>query len=152
MKYFFKLALLFCGLFILSTANSKETHTVKGVGVQFKPDIVFADQGDIIEFRDMPTHFVDTVKIPEGADKMFSEMGANYSYEIDKPGIYFYKCPPHWGARMGGLIIVGSGLDNEERLIDSLTELKDTIEDKIGQGYLKKVIKNIKKGKVKMPK
>ena len=53
---------------------------------------------------------------------------------------------------MGGLIIVGSGLDNEERLIDSLTELKDTIEDKIGQGYLKKVIKNIKKGKVKMPK
>lgn len=152
MKQFSKLVLALCGLLIISNANSSETYTVKGVGVQFKPDIVFADQGDIIEFRDMPTHFVDVVKIPEGAKKMFSEMGANYSYEIDKPGIYFYKCPPHWGARMGGLIIVGSGLDDKEKLVDSLTEYKDSIEDKIGQGYLKKIIKNIESGKIKTPK
>ncbi|MCK5832019.1 MAG: hypothetical protein KAH20_17140 [Methylococcales bacterium] len=151
MKHLLKLTSALFGLLMLSTAHSKETHTVKGVGIQFKPDVVFADQGDIIEFRDMPTHFVDVVKIPDGADKMISKMGANYSYEIDKPGVYFYKCPPHWGARMGGLIIVGSGLNNEESLVDTLTEYKDTIEDTIGKGYLKKVIKKIKKGKIKIP-
>lgn len=151
MKKALKIVLVLAGLLMLSTANSKETHTVKGVGIQFKPEIVFADQGDIIEFRDMATHFVDVVKIPEGAERMISSMGANYSYEIEKPGVYVYKCPPHWGARMGGLIIVGVGLQDEEGLVDTLTEYIDTMKDTIGKGYLKKIIKKIKKGKIKMP-
>ncbi|MCF6204501.1 MAG: plastocyanin/azurin family copper-binding protein [Methylococcaceae bacterium] len=152
MKHLLKFTLILSGLLMFSVANSKETHTVKGVGIQFKPDIVFASQGDIIEFRDMPTHFVDVVKIPDGAEKMISDMGANYSYIVDKPGIYFYKCPPHWGGRMGGLIIVGEDLQNEESLTEALTEYKDSIKDTIGQSYLKKVLKNIKNGKIKIPK
>lgn len=128
-----------------------ETHTIKGVGVQFKPEIVFANQGDDIEFREMAAHFVDTIKIPDGADKMLSDMGANYGYKIEQPGVYFYKCPPHWGARMGGLILVGVGLQDEEKLIESLTEYRKTIDDKTAKGYLKKVIKKIKKGKIKLP-
>ncbi len=151
MKQFLKLTVVLCGLFMVPIVNSQETHTVRGVGIQFKPEIVFANQGDVIEFRDMPTHFVDAVKIPEGADRMISKMGANYSYEIDKPGLYVYKCPPHWGARMGGLIVVGVGLQDEEGLVDTLTQYIETMDDKIGKGYLKKIIKKIKKGKIKMP-
>lgn len=151
MNHFLKLTLILGGLLMFSAANSKETHTIKGVGVQFKPAIVFAEQGDIIEFREMPTHFVDVVKIPDGAEKMISQMGANYSYIVEKPGIYFYKCPPHWGARMGGLIIVGADLHSKESLVTALTEFKDTVEDKIGQGYLKKILKNIESGKIKTP-
>lgn len=152
MKSFLKITTLLMGFLSLSIAQAQETHTIKGVGIQFKPEIIFADQGDILEFRDMPTHFVDTVKIPEGADRMLSEMGANYSYKIEKPGVYVYKCPPHWGARMGGIIIVGPGLKDQDNLIETLALYRETMTDTIGQGYLKKIIKNIKKGKVKIPK
>ncbi len=128
-----------------------ETHIVKGVGVQFKPELVFASQGDVIAFRDMTTHFIHTIKIPEGAKKMSSQMGANYDYKIEEPGIYLYSCPPHWGGRMGGLILVGVGLRDEEKLVDSLTEFRKMVDDKIGKGYLKKIIKKINKGKIKIP-
>lgn len=151
MKKHLKLNLILSGWLMVAASTYAETRTVKGVGVQFKPEIVFADQGDDIEFREMPTHFVDTIKIPDGAEKMLSDMGANYGYKIEQPGVYFYKCPPHWGARMGGLILVGVGLQDEEKLIESLTEYREAIDDKTAKGYLKKVIKKIKKGKIKLP-
>ena len=151
MKKLLKLTLLLGGWLMVVTTTYAETHTIKGVGVQFKPEIVFANEGDDIAFREMPTHFVDTIKIPDGADKMLSPMGENYGYKIEQPGIYFYKCPPHWGARMGGLILVGVGLQDEEKLIESLTEYRETIDDKTAKGYLKKMIKKIKKGKIKLP-
>lgn len=151
MKQILQFALLMSGLLMASTATSAENHTVKGVGVQFKPEFVFADKGDFIAFRNMPTHFVDTVRIPDGAEKMISKMGANYDYKVEKEGVYLYKCPPHWGARMGGLIIVGDNLKDKETLIEVLSDYQGTIKDSIGQGYLKKLIKNIKKGKIKIP-
>ena len=151
MKKFIKSMLLLSSCLLFSANAVAETYTVKGVGVQFKPDIVFANEGDVIAFRDMPTHFIDTIKIPDGAKKMISDMGANYEYKITEPGIYLYKCPPHWGARMGGLILVGVDLRNEEHLVDSLTEFRDSVTDKIAKGYLKKIIKKIKAGKIKLP-
>ena len=151
MKQFLQFTLLLSGLLIAPIATSSETHIVKGVGVQFKPEFVFADKGDVIAFRDMPTHFVDTVKIPDGAEKMISKMGANYDYKVEKEGVYLYKCPPHWGARMGGLLIVGDSFKDKEKLIEVLSDYKGTIKDPIGPGYLKKLIKNIKKGKIKIP-
>lgn len=151
MKQIIKSVLLLSSLLLLSATAIAETIKVKGVGVQFKPDVVFANEGDVIAFRDMPTHFIDTIKIPDGAKKMVSKMGANYDYKITEPGIHLYKCPPHWGARMGGLILVGVDLRNEEHLIDSLTEFRETVTDKIAKGYLKKIIKKIKAGKVKLP-
>lgn len=151
MKQHIKLAMLIVGLLAISATTKAETYTVKGVGVQFKPELVFADQGDVIAFRDMPTHFVNTVKIPSDAKKMSSQMGANYDYKITEPGIYLYNCPPHWGGRMGGLILVGTGLRDEEKLISSLTEYQKSVTDKIAKGYLKKVIKKIKAGKFKIP-
>lgn len=151
MKKSTQLMLLITGWLILSSIVNAEIHTIKGVGIQFKPSLVFANPGDNISFRDMPTHFVNSIDIPEGAKKMFSQMGANYDYKVTEPGIYLYNCPPHWGARMGGLIFVGSELRNEENLISSLTELRNTVSDNIAKGYLKKIIKNIKKGKIKVP-
>jgi len=151
MNNFIKSIVLLSGWLVLSATVNAETYTVKGVGIQFKPELVFANEGDVIAFRDMPTHFVDSIKIPVGAEKMISKMGANYDYTITEPGIHLYKCPPHWGGRMGGLILVGIDLRNEEHLIDSLNEYRETVTDKIAKGYLKKVIKKIKAGKFKLP-
>ncbi len=152
MKQQVKQVLLIVSWLIFSTTASAETHTVKGVGVQFKPELVFADKGDVVAYRDMPTHFVHGIKIPDDAEKMSSQMGANYDYKIKEEGVYLYSCPPHWGGRMGGLILVGEGLRDEDKLIDSLTEYQKSVSDKIAQGYLKKVIKKIKGGKIKIPK
>ena len=45
--------------------------------------------------------------IPEGAEAWHSSMGDNYSHTFTVEGVYFYKCTPHWGAGMGGVIVVG---------------------------------------------
>lgn len=151
MKHALKLTLLFSSLLFISANSSAEEHIIKGVGVQFKPDIVFADVGDIIAFRDMPTHFVDIVSIPDGAERMLSKMGENYNYRVEKSGLYLYKCPPHWGARMGGFVFVGSALNDKEKILESLEALRETTDDSIAKGYLKKIIKKIKNDKIKMP-
>ncbi len=151
MKQQVKQVLLMLSWLVFSTAANAETHTVKGVGVQFKPELVFAEKGDVVAFRDMPTHFVHGIKIPDNAEKMSSQMGDNYDYKITEEGVYLYSCPPHWGGRMGGLVLVGSDLRDEEKLIDSLTEYQNSVSDTIAKGFLKKVIKKIKAGKIKVP-
>ena len=147
--------LLIAGWLMVAMTTHAETLIIKGVGLQFKPQVIFVEKGDTVAFEQMATHFVESIMIPEGANKMLSDMGADYTYNIDKEGLYLYKCPPHWGARMGGIIVVGTDLRDKEKLIDSLKEYKTLAKkskDKMSKGYLKKIIKNIKKGKIKLPK
>lgn len=137
------------GLMVLLSADILAAeHVVSGKGIAFDPVIVFAEEGDTITFRNMATHFVESIKIPDGAEKMSSDMGADYVYTVSKPGVYFYKCPPHWGARMGGLIVVGGTGD----LIETLSTYKEEIDDKTSKGFLKKIIKKIDKGDIELPK
>lgn len=144
LKKYFKVA---SGLMLLlSTTIFADSHIVKGVGVAFAPLVTFAEEGDKISFRDMAAHFVESIKIPEGSDKMISAMGKDYSYTVTKPGIYLYKCPPHWGARMGGLIVVG---ENGDDWIQTLETYKQAVDDKIAKGFLRKIIKKAKKGEIK---
>jgi len=141
--------LVFGGLMVLLSADLLAAErTVNGKGVAFDPVVVFPEPGDTITFRNMATHFVESIKIPDGAEKMVSDMGADYAYTASKPGVYFYKCPPHWGARMGGLIIVGDA----GNLIETLNVYKEEIDDKTSKGFLKKIVKKIEKGDIEVPK
>lgn len=136
------------GVFALMSSGAWAVdHVVKGKGVAFDPVVVFAQVGDTIAFRNMAAHFVASIKVPESAEKMTSAMGEDYDYPLGKAGVYFYKCPPHWGARMGGLIVVGdtSGLD------DTLAAYREEISDKTGKSFLNKIRKNIEKGKINVP-
>jgi pseudoazurin len=45
--------------------------------------------------------------IPAGAEAWHSGMGENYQRTFTVEGIYVYKCTPHFGAGMGGVVIVG---------------------------------------------
>lgn len=139
---------LVLGLFALMSTNVwAETHVVKGKGVAFAPDVTFAQSGDMIAFKNMAAHFVESITIPDGAKKMMSAMGADYNYAVEKEGVYLYKCPPHWGARMGGIIVVGDASGLEGTLDDYMAKT----DDKVAKGFMKKIKKKIKKGKIKLP-
>ena len=57
--------------------------------------------------------------IPEGAEGFMSQMGANFETDpLTVEGVYLYKCDPHWGAGMGGAIIVGEPT-NLQAIVDS---------------------------------
>lgn len=143
-----KILLVVTGLIALvSTTVWAGDVEVKGKGVKFAPVVVFVQPGDVVNFRNMASHFVESIRLPDGAEAMISDMGADYSYVAKKEGVYFYKCPPHWGARMGGLIVAG----DTSNLTATLEEYKAQSDDKVAQGFLKKIIKKINKGKIKVP-
>jgi pseudoazurin len=121
-------------------ACQAETIVVKGQGISFAPSVIKAQVGDIIAFKEMAGHFVDPVTNlwPEGAEKMHSEMGADYNYEVKKEGLYVFKCPPHWGARMGAVMLVGNPADLSATL-DKYFSIAETEADaKPAKGLLKK--------------
>jgi pseudoazurin len=96
-----------------SAAIQAKTIEVKGLGVAFEPSVIQADVGDTIHFTNMTGHFVDIVNglWPEGAPKMHSEFGADYTYQVTTEGLYVFQCPPHWGNRMGAVMLVGKPVD-----------------------------------------
>ena len=143
-----KTTLFVLGLLALMSTNVwAETRVIKGKGVAFSPAVTFAQSGDVIAFKNMAAHFVQSITIPDGAEKMISDMGADYNYTLDKEGVYLYKCPPHWGARMGGIIVVGDAAG----LVATLDSYMASTTDKIAKGFMKKIKKKIKKGKIKLP-
>ena len=64
----------------------------------------------------MSTHNTESLEglIPEGAEMWSSKMSENYSHTFTQEGIYIYKCVPHFGAGMGGAIIVGEPVNLEQ--------------------------------------
>ena len=93
-----------------------ETHTVKAQGLKFMPLVVTIDNGDTVSWRNMPTHNTKSLEgfIPEGAEHWESKIGKNYDHTFTQDGIYLYKCVPHWGAGMGGAVIVGDPVNLEK--------------------------------------
>ena len=90
----------------------------KGPGGQrnwFEPAIVYAQPGDAI-------HFVATDKghnsaalvVPDGAEEWNGKLSKEITVTLDVPGLYAYKCTPHFGLGMVGLIVVGDPTINLE--------------------------------------
>lgn len=93
-----------------------ETHTVTAQGLKFNPLVVKINPGDTVAWRNMSTHNSESIDglIPEGAEKWNSPMSQEYQRTFTQEGIYVYKCTPHFGAGMGGAIIVGDPVNLEE--------------------------------------
>jgi plastocyanin len=131
MLLFGKAVPVLAGLAMLaSVAAEADTIEVRAMGVKFVPDIIHARVGDVIAFRHMPTHFVETVEgmWPEGAPKMLSVMGADYDYPVVREGLYVFKCPPHWGARMGGIMQVGP-LEDLSGTLEKYFQVAETVKE-----------------------
>ncbi len=106
---------------LLSSAVMAENHVVTAAVTAFKPMVIKIAPGDTVSWENMNGHIVETIPeyLPAGAEGWTSQMGENYQTKpLTVEGAYFYKCTPHWGAGMGGVIIVGNptNMDDVEAL------------------------------------
>ena len=87
-----------------------QTFDVKAQVTAYAPLVLFINPGDEVTWSNMNGHDTQNVEgmIPEGAKPWHSAMGENYSHTFTVEGVYFYKCTPHWGTGMGGVIVVGN--------------------------------------------
>ena len=93
-----------------------QTHVVTAEGLIFNPLVVKINPGDSVSWNNMSTHNSESIDglIPEGAEKWNSPMSENYQRTFTQEGIYVYKCTPHIGTGMGGVIIVGEPVNLEQ--------------------------------------
>jgi pseudoazurin len=91
-------------------------HVVTAEGLIFNPLVVKINPGDSVSWNNMSTHNSESIDglIPEGAEKWNSPMSENYQRTFNQEGIYVYKCTPHIGTGMGGVIIVGEPVNLEQ--------------------------------------
>ncbi|MDX1573573.1 MAG: plastocyanin/azurin family copper-binding protein [Methylophaga sp.] len=126
---------------LFSAAAMAETHQVQASLTSFDPLVVKAQPGDQVTWTKMSGHLVNTTftdadgekqYIPDGAQGFMSQMGDNFTTDpLTVEGVYLYKCDPHWGAGMGGAIIVGEPT-NLQAIVDSKPK-----------GALKRLVKKV---------
>ena len=120
-------------------------HEITALAVKFNPLFIYIEKGDTVNWSSMEGHNVETldIMVPEGQEKINSELGANVSAVFETEGIVVYKCTPHWGARMGGIIVVGKP-ENPSEIIDNyLATLETNKENLPAKGLLKKLRKDM---------
>jgi pseudoazurin len=90
-------------------AEGGAVHVVTAQGLVYAPLVITVQPGDIVAWENMSTHDTQSMEglIPDGAEHWHSAMGENFQRTFTVEGIYIYKCTPHFGAGMGGAIIVG---------------------------------------------
>jgi len=125
---------------------SQQSVTVGAVGVKFDPLFVFIEPGDTVNWVGMAGHNVESIDamVPEGLEKFNTTLGEDVSFTFDIPGIVMYKCTPHWGARMGGGIVVGKP-DNATAIVDAYLAAIETDRGMLlpAKGLLRKLGKEI---------
>ena len=81
----------------------------------FEPALVKVAPGDTVTF--IPTdksHNAESIAgmIPGGAMAFKGKMNQPLKVTFSKPGLYGYKCLPHYGMGMVGVVVVGKGGTN----------------------------------------
>jgi len=77
----------------------------------FEPALVKIAPGDTVTFVATDKgHNAEVISsmIPAGAAPFKGKMNQNITVKFTKPGVYGYKCLPHYGMGMVGAVIVGS--------------------------------------------
>ena len=83
----------------------------------FDPPFLKVQPGDTVKF--VPTdkgHDAETIPglLPGGATPFKGKLSQEISVTFEKPGLYGYRCVPHFGMGMVGLIEVGGDTANLE--------------------------------------
>lgn len=81
----------------------------------FKPGLVKVNKGDTVKWvATNPGHNVAFVQggVPAGVALFTSAFAKEVTYKFEKPGVYLYKCTPHLGLGMVGLVVVGNDKSN----------------------------------------
>lgn len=119
MRRMVKLAICTAGALLLAIQANAAEYEVKmlnkGADKQamvFEPAFLKIEPGDTVRF--VPTDKAhDAASIPEmlpaGAEEFKGKLSQEVVVTFDIPGLYGYKCIPHFGMGMIGLIEVGDG-------------------------------------------
>lgn len=88
-----------------------------GETMVFEPAFLKIAPGDTVTFvATNPTHNSEAIlgMIPEGAEAWKGKINEEVSVTFDEEGLYGYKCMPHYGMGMVGLIQVGDNPANAQ--------------------------------------
>lgn len=81
----------------------------------FTPELLKIAPGDTVTFvatdKGHNAEIISTM-LPAGAAPFKGKMNQNLTVKFTKPGVYGYKCLPHYGMGMVGAIVVGNGGTN----------------------------------------
>lgn len=105
---------------LASPASAKDYQVKmlnKGNGrtMVFSPEVVKVAPGDTVTFiATDKSHNVESIAgmLPAGAAPFKGKINQNLTVKFSKPGVYGYKCLPHYGMGMVGLVVVGNGGSN----------------------------------------
>ncbi|MEL6317633.1 MAG: pseudoazurin [Pseudomonadota bacterium] len=83
----------------------------------YEPAFIEVAVGETVTWRAADKgHNVEFIKdgVPDGVEGFKSKINKEVSYTFETPGVYFYKCTPHFGMGMVGMIVVGGDTSNLE--------------------------------------
>ena len=107
---------------VLAPAAHAETYEIRMVSESadgrqnvFEPAYLEIKAGDTVRF--IPAnkgHNSQSMKgmVPEGGSAWKSRLSKEYDITFDVPGIYGYRCTPHYAAGMVGVIVVDGDVSN----------------------------------------
>ena len=105
------------GALAMASPAAAANHTVKmlnsgpGGAMVFSPALIKVAPGDTVTFEPThPTHNAESINgmIPAGAAAFKGALSKPLTVKFSKPGVYGYKCTPHYGMGMVGAVVVGS--------------------------------------------
>jgi pseudoazurin len=83
----------------------------------FEPAFVRVQPGDTVRFIPVDKgHDAESIPgmLPEGAEPFKGKLSEPIEVKFQKPGLYGYRCLPHFGMGMVGLVVVGNDTSNLE--------------------------------------
>ena len=92
-------------------------HTVRmlnrgtGGAMVFEPALIRVAPGDTVTFvPSNPSHNAEIIPgmLPAGATPFRGAMNRPIQVRFDRAGVYGYKCMPHYGMGMVGVVVVGN--------------------------------------------
>ena len=95
-----------------------------GAAMVFEPALVKIAPGDTVHFIAVDkSHDVLSIDgmIPEGATPFEGKLNEDLTVTFTAPGVYGYKCKPHYAMGMIGLVIVGDPVN-----LDAVKAVKQT--------------------------
>lgn len=109
------MALAVAGPAAAKDVQVKMLNKGNGRAMVFSPEVVKIAPGDTVTFvatdKGHNAEIISTM-LPPGAAPFKGKMNQNLTVKFTKPGTYGYKCLPHYGMGMVGVVIVGNGGPN----------------------------------------
>lgn len=112
-------ALTVCGAASAQAADFQVKMLNKGAdGVMvFEPALLKVAPGDTVKFLATDKgHNVESIEtmVPNGGKVFAGKMNEEVAVTFDRPGVYGYRCKPHYGMGMVGLVVVGEATNLDQ--------------------------------------